>query len=238
MLNNKLNQLQGKRMKYRQAISGVQEAIDKIKNDKSMLSQDRKDLSEHKAGQVFKDVYNALDDMAAEYAAIQKVAEANYKLASRLDSTDIRTRAAVLTPALTSASDDELLNLLKSRAGERIDRAIVEDMLRLRIDSRPAEQAEVLLYKYENIRERTINQLPESERNALQELNQAQELGEYLKAATTEAIMLEGALKKPLNSQEVVSLKMAQHILDQMELGRQVNPANYEPEESELLPIQ
>ncbi len=238
MLNSKLNQLQGKRMKYRQAIASVQESIDKIKNDKSMLSQDRKDLSEHKAGQAFKEVYAALDDMAAEYYSIHKVAESNYKIASRLDSTDIRTRAAVLMPALTGATDAELLQLLKNRAGDRIDRAIIEDQLKLRIDSRPGEKAELLQHEYNKISEQTIDQLPENERNALQELKQAQELDKYRKAAVTEAIMMEGALKKPLNSNEVISLKMAQHILDQMELGRQVNPVNYETEESELLPIQ
>ena len=218
-------------------LNGMESHINKILNDKSKIKSDRIDLAQHATEGVLSKIEGYLNQMVDVQAEYLRKARQKYESAKLQDMTVTRTRAAVLIPALANAKDDDLLKLFEARAGDRIDREIIGELIKVRADMKPGD-INPLAEKFHQIDAATVDQLPESEQAALRELQNANNYQAYVESAIVEAYAGFEKVKRSIEGRSIesvdgVKLKTAKHILDNMDEGKTFKPGTLTVEMTE-----
>ena len=220
-------ELQKSRGKILNTIKGLDAKVEKIMSDKSMIRSDRVDLVQNAYEGIRGEINKHTNEMITNYHKWLNNAKSKYESARKIDKYDLQARASVLVPALANASDDDLLLLFEKRAGDRIDREVIKELIQIRADKSTAD-INYLQDKLNSLDNSTVDQLPEVEKAARVEYETALTWEGYLYAAIKEAEYEQlkyngGVGGKTLQGQDAVQLSAAKWTLDQMDAGNEVD---------------
>ncbi len=218
MIKEKVGAISGYRKTINQIVNGASADIENILKRKDLIKSDRQDLAENARAGIPRKVDEQLAGMSGEYRQMLHEAKGRYQTYRKQDSGDLADRASLLMPVLNSLEDKELINLFNARAGDRLDREIISELIKLKVDISGGVDSD-LATKYRQIDNDTIDQLPEKEREARKELQAVELLQEYVDKAIEEGTLKALQLEKPLKGIEGVRMKNASFILEQMEKG-------------------
>jgi len=216
-----ISRLRGYREKMKSVIGELDSTLNRIMNDKSKLKSDREDLACYERSQVIPKINKHLAEMNREYNSMYHAAWEKYNTYRKQSPSDLANRAAVLIPMVKDLNNEELLNLLKSRAAARLDRELLFEMLATRAEVSDDNDLRSELVR---IDDETKSLLPDSEREARLKLEEIESLKLYMNEALKEATLTEAKLQGKLKSHENVILTTASFICDSIEQGKKVDP--------------
>ena len=158
------------RSQANQVIKALTDKLKEVQDDLNIPRTDDKHRTKLMHTEKAKNqVMDLLEKMADTLTQYEAEAQEMNKKARFIEAHTLAQRASLLAPLAANMSDDELLNLYHSRHGNRADRLLLDDIFSVRIDSNP-KKAETLAPKFERLKQSLIDELPEAERKAREEL--------------------------------------------------------------------
>ena len=202
-LQKKFSALRAARFNAKLCIADLEKQLESIKNDLSILTQDKANLTklhtEKLQGKVDEEVFK----MGALLSDYYREAKEAYNKSREVESIKLTSRAAILSPLLAAMSNEDLLTLYPSRHANKIDRLLLDEVLSLRVESN-YRTGEVLGPKFEILKKRLRHELPENEQAALDELDAVDLMDAYTGAVYDEVNLSVKERSKSLKLEESV----------------------------------
>lgn len=218
--------LKSYRDKIKQIMGSLDDDVKRILNDRSMIKSDREDRAEYAKSQVRPKIEEQISLMGQEYHALKTRAQEKYNIYKKQDKSDMAARAAVLLPMLQGLTGEELLRLFKARAGERLDREIISELINVKSETTGDL---TLMQKLVDLDNETVDLLPEKELEARRQLEDVKQLERYMEEAIAESTLLASKLEGRLKNPDGTRLTTSAYILDQLEQGKKFDTDKITP---------
>ena len=213
-MKNILSELSGYRRNYLSKIAETKGKFEAIQESISLTEKDKENLTRHNLNEARQKVDEETSKLANKHIELQAEARGTYERRKRQDPAQVQAKAALLMPMLANMKDKEVLNVLRNQAGDRVAREVIGSYILTKASMAGDPTNHPLMYKFREIDRDTRDQLPQEEKEALEQLEEVERFAPYVNNALEEAYVSLQELEGNAENIDRVRLKQAQHILD------------------------
>ncbi len=218
-----LHKISGHRRNYLSEIARTKAKLESIAGAIDLTEVDKKNLSTHALNGVQKKVDGEVNLMCDRHNAILEEARQKYERAKRQDSSKVLSAAAILMPLLSNMADKEVLNVFKAQAADRVSREVIGQYVNVKAAMSGDPQNHPLAYQFREADRETRDLLPLEEKEALEHLENAEHLKDYVSHAIEESGFDMMELRGEDTGFSRVRVKQIKHVMRGIDEDKPVN---------------